>query len=154
MVDIKNTYSKLKKKYLALPDFEGISKDFDLHCIEHEEHFSREVVRCIKEKLDHISSIFITLVNPPENIVYTWESSSLKNNSNDVYKTLKRIMFYFREATRVDIISDEEDDVKFISAFYKEWDKELRDEIISHLALMRDSWTKESEKNEELRYLG
>lgn len=151
---IKKKYSGFEKKY-SLPSFKKLDLDFQISSIENEKFVLREIRKKISHKIEHFTEIIGSLFEGEASISNIYEMKVLTDSKKEeVFKIFKELMKYSRQANILSLSYEEKQEADFIKEFYSKWE-DLKEKIRKYLTLLKDSWDKESDINEDLQsYLG
>ena len=143
-INLKEEYEKLK---FRLPDFNKLNEEFELVRNENDyrrEFLLRDIRRKMNDKIIFFCRIIEGLLFPTHaNVISMHETKyfddAMKKKILDLYKHL---MIFERESLRLDIIPNDEDDVKYINDIYNKW-LDYKKEMRNIVDIMQDTWRKE-----------
>jgi hypothetical protein len=150
---MEEEYDKIKEKF-ELPEFKEIDDEFQIATIETEnQHLPREIAKKMNEKIEFITTILEEILNP-ERLSSLQESSMFnEENKKDILEIYRKLNFYHRQNTLLEVSYVEEDNISFIKDFFNTW-KEISPKIKKTIKKMRDSWKNNNDKKLELNYYG
>lgn len=152
-VKIKRKYEALRKKH-KLPKFEELDFDFEISKIEPGAFLLREIRRKVAEKVQDAGCIIEEALQPDTNLASLYESRVLDEaEKKQIFELYKKLMATNRLTLELSIKNNDKEDAEFITAFHSEW-KKLAPELLRFLKKLKESWEKESEEDEKLRYMG
>ena len=154
-MSVKEEYVKLAKKY-KLPSFEELEKNFQISEIEDSK--SRNLLISIRkkmcEKLNYFMEILKNIVQPDSDSVVLYEASAFSRDEKaQIFNLFKKFMLIKRESLGLDIESCDEEEAKFISKLYNEWNADKKF-LLNVVKRMKEAWLKNGSSNEQLGYLG
>lgn len=150
---MKDAYTKLQAKY-KLPEYDVINADFEVCLIEEEDFLIRNIVRKMMEKMELYAKLIEELVHPETSLASMYECNNFSSDEKKGhFRLYKRLLYYHRFALELDLQYDEKEYAKYILEFYQEWPG-LRKSLISVLATLKQSWTKETADKSESGYFG
>ena len=143
-INLREEYSKLKFK---LPNFDKLNEEFEItrHESDYKKEFLlRDIRRKVNDKIIFFCRIIESLLFPTNaNIISMHEAKYFDDeNKKKISDLYKQLMIFERESLRLDIIPDEEKDVKYINDVFNKW-LEYRKEMKSIIDIMQDAWRKE-----------
>jgi len=146
-------FNKLKSRY-SLPAFELLDKEFDISTIEYDFFLLREIRKKIAEKIEGATKIFDDLLHPEAGFAKFREAEIFGEQEREQLLVLyRKLMYYDRLSMELSFNDSDDLNAKFIVDFCKEWPN-LKKQIISYVARMKESWQKEIPKKDAVRYLG
>ena len=142
--NLKEEYEKLRHK---LPDFNKLNMEFEISRGENDykkEFLLRDVRRKINDKVIFLCRIIEGLLFPTHANIISMHESKLFDEvtKKKVLNIYKQLMIFERESLKLDVMPDEESDVKYINDVFSkllEYKKDMKD-IIN---IMQDAWRKE-----------
>jgi hypothetical protein len=151
--EAKKKYDALMREY-SLPDFEELDREFDIGKLETESFALKEVRRKIAEKIEFFCKLLEEVLQPDTNISNLYESKYFNDNEKkEVFDAYKKVMRLHRETAELAIKNDEGEDAGFIKKIFVEMPA-LKNELLPIVVKLKQSWEKETEEGEKLRYLG
>lgn len=154
--DIKVAYAKLAKKY-ALPEYESLNQDFEIETLEEMGFLLRNIRNKISEKMEFCIKLLANILQPEQNITDLQECKMFNDEQKKkIYLLYKNLMASMRSAGVLSISSTEKEEAAFLTAFYAEWSAKngYREQLKKVLQTLKDSWTKETDVEAELGYMG
>ncbi len=151
---MKEAYEKLRKEY-DLPDYDTVNNELEVSSFEDEEFLLRKIRRKSLEKLDEVSMIIGSVLQPAaESLIDMQECSFFDDNDQKkMVEIYKKIMILKRLSTEAEIYANNKKDAEFVNRFFKEW-KGLKENIIPFVEKMKTCWESETEASEKLDYMG
>ena len=152
-MDIAKKYGELAKKY-DLPSFEQLDVDFEIGDIENDHFLLREVRRHMMEKIEDLVKILEPILQPDVIICDMHECKIFDDESKkELYDLYRTLMFFHRYSIEISINEIDETSSKFISKFYKEWEK-IKPVFSKIVIKLKDSWLQDGDAEEHQRYVG
>lgn len=153
MGELEKDYELLRKKH-ALPEFEELDAEFDIHCIEDDKFILREVRYKILEKIDEQCMIIEELLQPDTKVSNLYESRVFSENDKEkIFVLFKRFMTIKKKALLIALVNNENEDAEFIKNSCSEW-QELKKELYPFMRKLVEAWETETDIKEELSYFG
>ena len=150
---IKEKYMGLSKKY-KLPSFNEINEEFEISSIEKEDFLLREIRRKIAEKLELYMKFLEEILQPETTLSNMYESKIFDDEERtEIFKIYKKLMFFNRLSIETAVNEDDKKSSEYINAIFKELD-EIKERFSKFVAKAKESWLKDIDIKEELRYLG
>ncbi|RLE47802.1 hypothetical protein DRJ25_01505 [Candidatus Woesearchaeota archaeon] len=153
MEETKEKYNKLKKKFTQLPDFDNINKEFD---IENTDKISLASIRKkIEEKIELCLDALERILNPePTNLADLYEYKFFTQEEKEyAFKIFKQLMQLYRASLESELTANKEEQAKTINKICAEF-PEQREKMIPLIKKSKESWKKDIEHKEILRYMG
>jgi len=149
---VKKEFSVFEKKH-KLPKFDKLNEDFDIERIAEKEtdFLLREIRKTIADKILAYLRFLEILINPANGGPMFFFMIVKGLNVNDktlVEETYKKIAKYELDAIALDNRYDEKAEAVFINKVCGEW-KDVKDDIDKLVSIMKESWEKETEKNDK-----
>jgi len=149
---IKEKYQELSKKY-KLPSFNDIDNEFEISTIEEDAFLLREIRRKIAERIECYTDILENVLNP-ESLTNMLEARIFDDNErNEIFKINQKLMFLSRLSVEISIGEDDKKSSDYINQVFSEWDG-IKKQYLKFIRKIKDSWTKETDGKEELKYMG
>jgi hypothetical protein len=150
---IKELYSGARKDNKALPEFDKLDSEFDISSIE--DSIKLKSIRTkICEKVDFYAKLIEELLQPEANLIGMYECKVFREDEKEeIYNTLKSLMFMLRHAAEVELKSDDKEEMVFIVDTHKDWIA-LKPELLKIVSKIKSSWEKETELKDDLEYFG
>lgn len=154
VIEVEEQYNKLSKKY-KLPKFKELNEEFEISDIDDVSFLLRNILRKIADKLEFYSNLINDLLQPDmSSLSGVHEISFLSEiDKNNMYALFKKIMKAYRNINLLVLENDKKSQTRYLSSFYVEW-LEIKKQLINYLSIMKDSWDKEANIEENLGYLG
>ena len=146
--DLKKAYSEWQEKY-NLPSFEEMNEDFGIERMSEVEVDlpMREIRRFVSDKVRNYERFIEAILNPSNANIFIFTIIKVlgkedKEKLSEIYKKLvKREV----DLIEMDVVYDEEKEVKFVKEFCSEW-QEMKPIILEVLGKIKGDWDKEVEK--------
>jgi hypothetical protein len=153
-IDIETSYKELLKK-LKLPDFKILDDEFEISSLESEKFLLRNILRKIEEKLESSVTFIGSIVQPDGTTLSGMHETRFLtgDEKNNMYLLFKKMMKSYREIEELLISNDENGQASFLNIFLPDWIK-MRIELRKYLAKMKESWTHETTREEDVGYFG
>ncbi|MBU0461481.1 MAG: hypothetical protein KJ574_02740 [Nanoarchaeota archaeon] len=153
MSEIISTFDVLRKKY-SLPSYEEMNKEYEIGSIEDDDLLIRNIRKKMTEKIEFIANILSTLIQPETEIANLHEVSFFDDKEKEeIIQLYKKLMFYYRSASRLVVDDSEEANAKFILEAHSELQR-LKPKLIRHFDKLQECWTKDLKKEKYASYLG
>jgi len=150
--DIAKQYGELKKKH-KLPNFEDVEQ-FQISELDDTKFLLSAIRSRIDEKLSSYRELLSDILSPDTNLTSMYESEIFTDTQKKtVYQIHKRLMFWKRASLEVSVNDDDRANAEFIKLFLAEW-KNLKPELFKTIEKVKNSWEKEAEEAETLKYFG
>ena len=143
----------LCKKY-KLPSFNEVNEEFEISDIDKDDFLLREIRRKIAEKLE-IYMKFLEEILQPETTLSNMYESKIFNDAEreEIFKIYKKLMFLNRLSIETSVNEDDKKSSEYINIIFKEWN-EIKSQFSKFVTKAKESWLKDIDIKEELRYLG
>jgi hypothetical protein len=150
---IKEKYQELSGKY-KLPSFEELDNEFEVSIIEKDNFLLREIRRAIIEKIEIYIEFLEKLLNPETDLSSMYESSVFnEEDRKELFEVYKKIMFFHRLSVEVSIEENDEKTSEYLNKFLGEW-VEIKKRFLAVVQKTKESWVKNINIDEKLRYMG
>ncbi len=150
---LKKKYELLRKKH-RLPSFDELDSEFEIGKIDDGTFLLRELRRKVADKIGEAGAIVEEVLQPDANLAGLYESRVFDEaEKKALFEIFKKLMTYNRMAMELSIKNSEKEDAEFIKSIHTEW-KALSPQLLKFIRQLRESWGKESEEAEKLRYMG
>ena len=152
--EIEKQYNELRKKY-KLPEFKEIDFEFEISDLEETNFLVRAIIRRIAEKLDFYTTMLEEILQPDTSNLYAMHETRFfdENEKKRMYDLYSKLMDFNRQSIEISLEHNEKNDSDFINDAFNEW-KLLKQELLSFVKKMRDSWKIEADIKEDVGYLG
>ena len=152
MIDLKQEYEKLSKKY-NLPKYEELDDQFELlyfHQIIEIKYPLRFVRRRMFDKINSFIVFLQNLVNPnPASLISLEESKFFSDEEkNEIISLIREMIKLERQSVLIDLSSTEEKEAKFIKEVYSFW-KKHKEKIYKINQKIKENWEKETTSDEK-----
>ncbi len=154
--EILAAYTALTKKY-SLPPYEQLNQDFEIETLEQEAFLLRAIRNRITEKMEYCIKLLMSILQPEQNITDLYECRMFTDEQKkSLYSLYKNLMVWMRAANILSIESTEKEEAEYLKKFYQEWTAQTgqRCQLKNVLMELKDSWSKETDVEDELGYLG
>lgn len=153
LMEINKSYELIRKKY-ALPKFEELDADFDIHCIEDGLFLVKEIRYKITEKVDEIAMMVEEIMQPDTKVSSLYESRIFSElDKENIFKIFRKLMKIKRKSMQLMLLNSEKEDAEFIKSTFSEW-QELKKQLYPVLQKLIESWEDETNIKEHLSYFG
>lgn len=153
MGELEKDYELLRKKH-ALPKFEELDAEFDIHCIEDGKLLIKDIREKIAEKSDNFCMIIEEVLQPDTKISNLYESRVFSDSDKEkIFRLFKRLMMIKRKAAFLMLKNSDKEDAEFIRESFKEW-HELKEQLSPMFEKLVEAWETETDIKEELSYFG
>jgi len=150
---MKELYTELQDKH-SLPPYKQMDEEFELSGIENEEHYLRNVRRKMVEKIDKVIGILDDILHPESSWASMVEEKVFpEEQGKKVLATYRRLKYYYRRNSELQVKDSDEENTKFINDLYAEW-QGMQNEILAIVSKLKDAWTQELTTKEKVGYLG
>ncbi len=145
-------YEQLRQKY-DLPELEILSFEFEID--KESEFILREVRRKINERIEAYCDVLSGILQPDaSNIIQMHEVAYFdEKEKNKVFKYYRKLMKISRESLEIGLEANEHREAMFINSIFNEW-KSIKEQMIEIIKILKESWEKDSQNEEDLRYMG
>ena len=154
--DIKAAYGALAKKY-KLPAYDVLNHEFEIETLEDTAFLLRNIRTKISEKMEFCIKLLASILQPEQNITDLQECKMFNDDQKKkMYLLYKNLMAAMRSTGVLSMSSTEKEEASFLTAFSAEWSGKngYRDQLKAVLKTLKESWTKETDVEAELGYLG
>ena len=148
--ELKKAYQEQKKKYVSLPDYETLNKEFELEdYFQDRKYVSRFLLRQIRRRLaDYLffwaNLIHNSLAPPPNSMILTREYQELSEDQKQkLFQVVQKIMLQSRTSLQFELEKEDKKDAEYIQKAYKTM-KEIHPELKQYVAQLIKCWEKES----------
>lgn len=150
----KAEYSKLRKKYKKLPDWEWLNRNFKIK-IEEDGHILEQIRTSVAEKLDMMAhSIIEPIIGGGENYCCYYERSMLsaqeKTDMFDIYKVLQSLLW---KSNSIAVDFDEKGAAEWLAEVSRKFE-EVRPALIKLCDRLSDGWENYKKHEVETAYHG
>jgi len=150
--DIAKQYAELKKKH-KLPNFDEVEQ-FHISELDDTKFLLAAIRFQIDDKLSSYRELLSDILSPDTNLTSMYESEIFAEvEKKTTFRIYKRLMFWKRASLEVSVNDDDHANAEFIKIFLAEW-KNLKPELLKTIEKVKDSWEKDSEETETLKYFG
>lgn len=151
--ELMSAFSNLKEKY-NLPDFESLSRDFQIENIDPSSNIIRNILGEMHETIDFYSRILEGLIQPDSKLSDMKESGNLSESDHEIVSaTYNKCMLLTRGIMLSNINFDEKEAASEILRIFAEWQK-IKKDLKAIISKMRDTWQQESKKETYGGYYG
>ena len=152
--ETEKQYNELKKKY-KLPDFKELDFEFEISDMEETNFLLRGIVRRISERLDFYTTMLEEILQPDTAKLYAMHESRVfeEEDKMKMFEFYRKLMILSRHSVEISLMSSEKEEASFINGFMSGWGK-IKEELLSCVKRMKDSWNAEAETKEDVGYLG
>ena len=151
--ELKLIYNKYAQNY-SLPDFEVLDKEFQIKDITNENIVLQEIRDKILDQLEHYMKILEGIVQPETTLVDMYESKVFSDEEKiEIFKLYKRFMFMDRYSLETALEDGDRKVAEFINVVYREWIS-LKPKILEVIIHLKESWTKDDDKETTVEYCG
>ena len=144
--DLEKEYDNLAKKYLNLPNYQNIDKEFEIELNIGEKVIPKKfTLRAIANTTSNYMHFFIdylhNLIYPnPGSLIIMEESKIFTNEEKkEIESILKKILFLTRKNLEIVLLKSEKEDADFIAFAFKEW-KLIKRQILPLIQKAKDHW--------------
>jgi len=149
---MKEKYNEIKNKY-KLPEYEELSKDFDVESIEEDDNIIKEIIRKIFSKIDSYAGVLENLMQP-ESLSSMQEASTLDDEDKaKINAAYMKSRYITRMLVESGLDFSEEKGAKAINEAINEWNK-IKPDIKTIIGKLKNSWNGENKKTNEEGYFG
>lgn len=153
MTDTDSTYEALKEKY-HLPSYDELNWEYEIGNIEEDDLVIRNVRKKVAEKFEYIANVLSSIIQPETDMTTLHEVSFFEDKEKEeIVKIYKRIMYYYRYASRLTVDDSEEANAAYINEAHAEL-KKLKPQLVKIFDKIKDAWTKEMNQKVEAGYFG
>ena len=152
-MELEKDYEILRKKY-ALPMFEELDIEFEIHCIEDGKFLIKDIRQKIIEKIDEFCIMVEDILQPDTKVSNLYESRVFTEADKEkIFKIFRKLMRIKRRAMQLMILNNEKEDAEFIKKTFSEW-QELKEQLNPVVKKLIEAWETETDIKEQLSYLG
>ena len=150
----KAEYSKLRKKYKKLPDWEWLNRNFKIK-IEEDGHILEQIRTSVVEKLDMMArSIIEPIIGGGENYCCYYERSMLSGQEKadmfDIYKVLQSLLW---KSNSIAVDFDEKDAAEWLADVKGKFE-DIRPTLVKLCDRLSDGWETYKKHEVETAYHG
>lgn len=153
MTEEESSYEKFREKY-DLPSYEELNWEYEIGDIEEDELVIRNIRKKVTEKIEHTANILSGIIQPDTEISSLHEISFFtEEEKQDVIKLYKKLMYYYRWASVLNVDDTEELNAKYIKDANEKL-KEMKPKLLKIFEKLKESWTKDLTKTVDAAYFG
>ena len=157
MVDLKNDYEKLRKKY-SLPKYDELDENFELLYFQPVIEI-KFLLRFIRRRIfDKINSYIVFLQNilhPNPNSIISLEESRFfsDNEKQEIANLMKSMMQLERKSSLIDLSGSEKEDAEFIKKAFNSW-VDYKKSLYGVSKKMLEGWYSEVKEDSKSTFFG
>lgn len=152
--EIKKEYNNLSKKF-KLPKFDKIDNEFEISTLDSPKFLIRNTLRRVSEKLEFYIDVIGSLIHPDGSSIPNMNEIKYfsEDDKNKMSITFKKLMKINRTIMALLLVNDDKESAEFLAGFFTEW-MEIKNNLVSYVTKMKESWEKDTTMEEELGYFG
>ena len=113
----------------------------------------KETRKKMTEKIEECIDMLDGILQPDTASFAQMHEANFFGEKESTTKLYKKLMQFYRYALEASYSLDESKETEFVDDFFKQW-KSIKEEMSEIAAKLKECWKKESEEEEDLRYLG